>query len=289
MALRPGLARLALRTALSVRTNAGHKLWEPLCVFDLAEKLGIDVWFVDSGSLEGMYWRHKPPAIFLSAHRPSGRQAFTCGHELGHHLFRHGSRVDEIVDESHTRLPRTPEEFLADAFSGFLLMPKVAVSRGFQERGWDPSRCLPEQAYVVAHWLGVGYTTLVSHMCFAIRMIPSIKVDALLKAELKLIRVALAGQEVSQDLIVVDEKWTGRAVDAEAEDLILVPIGTEIEGSCLEIVREDSKGTFVRAIAPGCGRFFRTDSGWATYVRVSRREYVGRNMFRHLEEADENE
>ena len=287
MAPRQDIGRVALRTALRIRTAAGIKLWEALSVFDLAEQLGIDVWFVENGSLEGMYWRHTPPTIFLSAQRPCGRQAFTCGHELGHHIFGHGTRMDELLGDGPSRNAQAPEESLADLFSGFLLMPQVAVNRGFQERGWDPGGSLPEQVYTVAHWLGVGYTTLVNHMCFALRILPRARGEALLKAAPKSIRLTIAGDEVSHDLIVVDEKWSGRAVDAQVGDLILLPQTIEVESKSLRIEREDATGKLVRAIVPGRGRFFSQNTEWAVYVRVSRREYVGRNMFRHLEEVDD--
>ena len=71
--------------ALRVRTRAGLGLEEAVCVYDLAEHLGIEVRFTDIPSMEGMYYLASEPSIILSSLRPPGRRVFTCAHELGHH------------------------------------------------------------------------------------------------------------------------------------------------------------------------------------------------------------
>ena len=84
-----------------MRRRAGFSLNEAICVYDLADQLGIEVRFADIPSMEGMYCRESGPTIILSSLRPSGRQAFTCAHELGHHSNGDGTGIDQLVERPH--------------------------------------------------------------------------------------------------------------------------------------------------------------------------------------------
>ena len=104
--------------------------------------------------------------ILISSDRPPGRQVYTGAHELGHHVYGRGVAVDEASVNAAQEGPASadPEEYLADRFAGFFLMPATAVKHGFRTRGWEPKECTPRQVYAVASWLGVGYATLVHRM-----------------------------------------------------------------------------------------------------------------------------
>jgi len=80
-----------------LRFSAGSRLRDAICVYDVAQSLGIEVRFVGIPSLEGMYWKKSPATILLGAERPAGRQSFTCAHELGHHIFNHGNKIDGVL------------------------------------------------------------------------------------------------------------------------------------------------------------------------------------------------
>ena len=84
----------------------------------------------------------------------------------------------------------------------------------------------------------------------------------------------------------VDQHWTGRAIDVEIADLVFVQGRPTIEGDCLAQVQEMRDGRLFRARQPGIGKFCDGD-GWSAFVRVSRRAFVGRSIFRHLEEGDD--
>src|SRR4029079_17163230 len=109
---RTSLALQAAKAALTVRQRLHINATSPVCVWDAARALGIAGWFVDAPSLEGMYVQGKPPTILIGTRRPTGRQAMTCAHEIGHHAFQHGSQVDEYLASDKAE-GRTPEEFLA--------------------------------------------------------------------------------------------------------------------------------------------------------------------------------
>ncbi len=276
--------RRALRAALRVRRSAGVPPWEPVNVFDLAEHLGVEVRFVDIPSLEGVYWRSHSPTIFVSSQRPPGRQAFTCGHELGHHVFGHGARIDEVVHGPRRRKVSS-DEAAANAFSSFVLMPRAAVLEGFSRRGWTVDGCPPERVYAVARWLGVGYETLVTQMHLTLGMLQRPHAEKLLKVTVKHLRRAFAGVDVNSDLVPVDASWNGHPVDLRVDDRVLAPRDTAAEGSCLNVLDENDRGIMIGAVAPGYGRLYNHRINWAVFVRVSRPQYVGLNKYRFLEEV----
>jgi hypothetical protein len=259
-------------------------------VYDLATAEGVEVRFLDVPSLEGMYSREPEPVIIISSLRPAGRKAFTCGHEFGHHVYGHGLRVDELIGGSWSAAV-VDEEFQVQCFSGFLLMPKAAVVRGFEQRGWDVEHPRPEQVFVVAGWLGVGYEALVTHMHLVLKIIGEAEAKGLRRFSPKSIKAALVGEETTADVVIVDAQWDGRAVDLQVGDEVLAMPGADWESGVLEELTRARGATRLRAVAPGQGRLVHVESGWSRFVRVSRRGYVGRAVFRFQEEVadgDEN-
>jgi Zn-dependent peptidase ImmA (M78 family) len=278
------LARRSVIEALRVRKSQGLEIWQAICVYDLAEeRLGIRVLFDAIPSMEGMYMNGCPPRIILSSLRPSGRMVYTCAHEVGHHIFAHGTHVDEIV-EVGSEEQFDEEEYLAECFAGFLLMPKLAVSHGFAGRGWNIPNATPEQFYTVAGWLGVGYTTLITHMCSSLKVLPSGHAERLCKIPLRKIRESIIERGSEEQIVVVDRQWFGRPIDMQVGDLILFRHDIEFEGRCIEPLQSSQLRGVFRGVSPGIGRCYSSDGEWAEFVRVSRREYIGQCKYRHLEE-----
>ena len=131
------LATEATRMAARLRADFGLHATQPVCPFAVADFLGMTVRFDALPSLEGMYSPGETPAIVLTSLRPAGRRRFTCGHEIGHHQFGHGYRIDEITPSR--RRTTDNEEFVANRFAAALLMPKLAVVNAFVRRGWQPA------------------------------------------------------------------------------------------------------------------------------------------------------
>ena len=121
---RRALATQAMQAATTTRARATLGQVEPICIYGLCETLGIVVRF-NNFNMEGMYQRGFPPRIHLSARRPLPRRAYNCAHELGHHVFGHGSSIDELREDAKAQPWEDPKEFLADAFAGFILMPII--------------------------------------------------------------------------------------------------------------------------------------------------------------------
>jgi Zn-dependent peptidase ImmA (M78 family) len=282
------LAREALNKALRIRQSKGYSPAAPLCIYDLAQDLGVEVWFVDTPSMEGMYQKGSSPVILVSSHRPTGRQAFTCAHELGHHAFNHGTHVDELMDQSANTQNR-PEEFLADCFAGFCLMPKLAVTHAFAIRGWDSAAPTPRQVLAIANWFGVGYDTLITHMSKSLHLLNQVRALALKRVTPKQIRNDIIGVQAggTEDLFLVDEYWTDRALDIQVGDRVLLLFNTHTEGAPITTLTVSDGMSLIEAATPGIGRIINPHTGWSLFVRISRRNFVGRSIYRHLEEAND--
>jgi Zn-dependent peptidase ImmA (M78 family) len=291
MTSRVELSRQALKAASNVRIAAKLAATSPLCVYDLIQQHfrdEIELRFQALPSLEGMYSKTATGSVIIvSSLRPSGRRRFTAGHELGHHVFGHGTRLDELVAEDRAGA-FSPEEYLADCFSAFLQMPKLAVLKAFKSRGLDISQPSPLDVYRVASFFGVGYTSLLTHLAVTLGILRSDAARQLAKASPKAIRTEVLGMDWDGELHLVDARWdSGRAIDLMVGDAVLLPAGARVEGerlAALTMKRHD--GELFEAVSPGIGRLEHA-CGWSAYVRVERREYAGRALFRHEEECDD--
>jgi Zn-dependent peptidase ImmA (M78 family) len=270
-----------MAAALAVRRRLGINILDPLCVFDIAEKLEIEVRFVDTPSIDAVYSKQPKPTIFLSSGRPLVRQTFSCAHELGHHQFNHGIRLEYFLDATKST---DPEEFLADCFAGLLLMPQTAVKHAFIQRGWSIQSASPEQFYTIANNFGVGYTTLIHHTRGSLGLLDHQKAESLLKSRLPEIRRKLVNGPCQPNLHIVDPFWRGRPIDIQVGDLILLPSDTLESGAYIRQLNETPNGCLFEAIKKGAGQVSNGGLGWSSFVRVSEKEYVGRSLFRHLEE-----
>src|SRR5438034_303708 len=126
----------AAKAALSLRRQLGVAPEAPAPVYDIDSLKTRDVNEPDFKPDHFVDVRHSRPLIMISSHRPAGRQALTCGHEVGHHLFGHGSTIDQVIEEAKARR-FDAAEFLANAFASLLLMPRAAVARAFTDRGFS--------------------------------------------------------------------------------------------------------------------------------------------------------
>jgi Zn-dependent peptidase ImmA (M78 family) len=286
---RRALAQQALNKAIEVRREAGFDQISPICIFDLCDKLGFKVQFVDF-SMEGLYVKDQRPTILLSSLRPLPRRIFNCAHEVGHHAFGHGFRVDELCERLSSDRPKNkrfvPEEFLADCFAGFMLMPALGVRQAFVSRGWDMRSTTPLQLFTVACSFGVGYDTLIVHL-ESCNIISRQQADTLGKFTPILIREKLLGHSFPEPLTIADEHWVMPTIDAEVGQLLLVPDGTEVDRDMLVFEETHPAGWLYRANRPGITRARCGKIDWAKFVRVSRRKYSGRSRYRHLEQAED--
>lgn len=278
------LARLALRGALEIRRRRQVPKEAPLCVFDLAERLDLEIRFCAVNSFEGMYGRASN-VILVPSLRPPGRQAFTAAHEIGHWHFGHGSRIDEVPEFS-PEFKDDPDEWLANLFAAYLLMPSWAVASAFERRSLNPSTCTPDELYLIACELGVGFDTLVQHLRWSLRMITPSRAAELAKVTPKAIRGLLLGDISTKHLVLTDTAWAAGNVDLQVGHVVLLPAGTVIEGDQVTPLADLPAGRAVQGRRPGIARAFIEGRDWAKFVRVSRADFEGRNLYRHMRDPD---
>lgn len=278
--MKRSLLLAAARKAHRARTTLQIHPTSALSAVDAAVGLGIEVRFVSISSMEAMYVRGPPPVILVSILRPAGRRNMSCAHEVGHHVFRHGTRIGKYLESN--AYPQSDEETIANAFASFFLMPRGAVAQGFIQRGFEPKDPTALQVYIVAGWLGVGYQALLMQMAYRLKLLPSRRLMALPSnpqvAREQLVRDVGVTQDVT-DIIVVDDHWC-RPIDAQVGDAIVLPKGAIVDGACA--VQE---GAIAYPVRPGIDRIATTD-GWSCFLRVSRKEYVGLATYRHLEDVN---
>ena len=277
------LAQEALDKSLEVREEVVIPFGVPLNVFDLCERLTpkVRVRFADY-SMEGCYFRSDRPLIEVSALRPIGRRAFNAAHELGHHVFGHGSRIDELQDEDRPDALHDPDEILANAFARSLLMPRIGVRKAFAARGWSIRSATADQIFVVACHFGVGYLTLVNHLAYGLREIDRSRVADLTRVRLPAIRQRLLGSTGTDRLWVADKHYSMPTVDTEVGTTLLLPSGAKVEVPRLEHDGDVTDGSVFQATSPGLTRV-EAEGGWAVLVRVARHQYSGWSTNRHLE------
>lgn len=283
---RKALVMQGMQASITARVRTGLDLKSPACVYRICELHDVAVRFNDI-NMEGMYDRTPKPRIHLSALRPLGRRAFTCAHELGHHIFGHGSTIEELREDQANNADRPPNEILADSFASFLLMPTLGLRQAFAKRNLNPNSATALDMYAIACNFGVGQATLVNHLAYSLNMISLVQRDRLGRITPKMIRTELLGEVVSTPVTIADQYWTSSTLDMEQDALLALPPGVVVDASMLVPERDLATGRLFRAAKCGITRVVIPGTQWATYVRVARRQYVGLARFRHLEETSD--
>jgi hypothetical protein len=279
---REQLAREAVVAATRLRAEHGIPATSGLCPYDLAVQMKISVSLMDASSLEGMYSPEPRPAIIVGSERPAGRRRYTCGHEIGHHVFGHGYRIDEL-DESNSSTG-SPEEYIAQRFSGALLMPKMAVNAAYSKRGWNVETLDAVQVFTVAQNLGVGFTTLLTHQEVNHKQRSHSEVDSIRKTALIDIRAKILGVKPEFDLFPVDALWSRETVDVEVGDVLV--FASEIELKGVGLAKRTTPKVYYEATKQGISMVRFVGESRALQIRVSKRNFAGLVRYRHLEDSD---
>lgn len=280
---RKALTLQAIQAASDIRDQLDFDQFGPVDPFRAAELLGVKVVFLDS-SMEGFYFKQTPARVLLSSLRPVARRTFTCAHELGHHIFGHGSTIDQLQEDDRADSGK-PDEVLANAFAAFFLMPTVGLRGAFSRRGWSCGTATPIQMYIVACQFGVGYVTILNHLSYTLGDLSAARRKELGRWSPQRIR-----REVLEDqydaLILVDEHNEAATFDLEKEAAILLPLKAQVSGEALRYVR--SLESFELYLAARRGRAKVSGVQTPFEVRVMPKEYVGAAANRFVEDPDEN-
>ena len=140
------------RESIELLKNFNNKnkinLSAPIPVFDIIEFLGYDIDFrkdgiyQDTDILGGTLIEERTVQINENIADHDGRMHFTAAHEIGHivlhaPLFKRANNVDsdqKIIsrkNEGFEGKRKQPEEWQADKFAAFLLMPSKLVKKAF--------------------------------------------------------------------------------------------------------------------------------------------------------------
>jgi hypothetical protein len=140
-------------------------------------------------------------------------------------------RVDELFDPTSGTV-RQDDEVRADMFAGMLLMPRVCGGpRVFGEE--TASRYRESPRFLPCCVLARRWDTRRSPGTFITRFVRSPKNGLPLWTDPRRKRSAnpSSANPTSEELVIVDEQWSGRPVDAAVGDLLLLPPGTATGGT----------------------------------------------------------
>lgn len=279
------LYKQGLLKAEDVRMKLELDPFEPVSIFDICDKLKVSVRIYDN-NMEGVYSISKNgsyPTIIVSNQRPLPRRFFTCAHELGHHVFGHGSRFDEMMDISNNATSKHPDEILVDAFAGHLLMPVAGIETEFIKRNWVIEDASPVQFFTIASLFSVGYGTLIFH-CRANQLISESKYLVLSKTRPGKLLTTLLGQSIDNSHFkIIDSVTQVSVIDLEVGNYIILPENMYIEGSHLIKLHQTNSGDAYKAEKPGIVRVVSSDKNLSAFVRIQKARYSGLAEYRHLE------
>ncbi|WDZ99689.1 ImmA/IrrE family metallo-endopeptidase [Mucilaginibacter sp. SJ] len=274
----------AIKKAGQIRSKLKLNMFEPINIFDACDKLGVTVRFVPV-SMEGMYVVGEDalnPDILISSLRPFARRVYTCGHELGHHVFGHGTRIDGLTEEGASKAIYDDDEYLVDTFAGALLMPIVGIESAFVKRGWNIRNASPIQYYTISSIFGTGYSTLITH-CRVNGLINELKATGLLnQSPGKLLQQLIGPTSAKPHFKIIDENAEASVVDIEVGSYIFLPENTIIEGNHLNKLKKVEVGDVFIAEKPGIIRAIAGTKGF--FIRIQNVGYNGLAEYRHLED-----
>jgi Zn-dependent peptidase ImmA (M78 family) len=215
--------KMAMMVANQAHRDTGVAREEYVDVFAALEAAGVCCVAQPLRSLAGAYAAPEVggPAVLLSSGLDEMTMRHTAAHELGHHFFGHGSKMDEQVDPGGAGLggPWSDEEKLAEAFAAWFLMPLPAVRTAIRRAGIDRPT-IPEHVHQIACWLGTTFAGTARHLV-NLRMVTPEQASGLVRtwrARSERIRAALCSSAIPPQGRV----WVVRA-DASRASLHVIP------------------------------------------------------------------
>jgi Zn-dependent peptidase ImmA (M78 family) len=163
-------------------------------VFRAFSSLGLKLLFRRLESCAALYlpgsFGSKPGALINSQH-PVALQRYSGSHELGHHRFGHGPRIDRETELRLTGAALPDEEKLAEAFAAWFLMPPELGDVIFEET-LKLDRCgSPQDVYAAALRFGASYTATCVHLV-SLKRVTQGQSDDWLQLPLKKLKMALS-------------------------------------------------------------------------------------------------
>ncbi len=273
----------AIRKANEIRLKLGLDLFQPLNIYDVCAKLGLDVQFIDI-NMEGLYVNNGDASkILLSNLRPFARRVFTCGHELGHHVFNHGLKADIISEENEDTTYKSKDEILVDTFSAALLMPVGGIEIEFKKRNLKFHSARAIDYYIISSVFGIGYQTLIMH-CRINDLINDSKLTALKKiTPAKIFKSEFGDLGEPTFFKLIDGKSEVSPIDLEVSNYISLPGDFIVADEFLEKLQDSTIGSLYLAKKTGISAIHSGDGNVSYFVRIQPQNYMGFAEYRHFE------
>jgi len=136
-------------------------------VFAALDTAGVTMIGKDLGGPFGIYVSPQDdgPGVLLNTRYDETALRQTAAHELGHHVFEHGTQADEHIDSLETLGRRSwpKHEMVAEAFAAWFLMPPAAIDTALGALGIRRVTG-PAHVYQLSLWLGTSFRGTVRHL-----------------------------------------------------------------------------------------------------------------------------
>ena len=184
----------AHREAMAVAAECHDELqidvFSRIDVFSVFSDLRMKLLFKRLGSCAALYlpsaFAGRPGALINSQH-PLALQRYSGAHELGHHRFEHGPKIDRDVELRLRGHELPPEEKLAEAFAAWFLMPPELGDVVFEDALILDKPHGPHDVYAAALRFGTSYSATCVHLV-SLKRVSRTQSEAWLKVPLKSIK-----------------------------------------------------------------------------------------------------
>lgn len=273
----------AIRKASEIRLKLGLDLFQPLNIYDVCAKMELDVQFIDI-NMEGFYVNNAGASkVLLSSLRPFARRVFTCGHELGHHVFNHGLKVDTISDENENSPYKSKDEILVDTFAAALLMPIGGIEIEFEKRKLKFHSAKPIDFYTISSVFGIGYHTLIMHCCINGLITESEMLELEKNTPAKIFKSEFGDLGEPAFFKIIDGKSEVSPIDLEVSNYISLPRNFIVSDDFLEKQKDSEHASLYLAKKAGIFSVHSYDGSISYFVRIQPQNYVGFAEYRHFE------
>jgi Zn-dependent peptidase ImmA (M78 family) len=220
-------------------------------VFSVLRTVGACVFFRPLHSIYGAYLPtgDSIPGLLINSNLPLSVQRFTAAHELGHLYLGHKivslERGADFVPEE--RSGADPDEFVAEAFGAFFLMPKPLVKGSMAELGIREGRIESSEVYLLALRMGTSYAATVNQL-LTLKLVHFAQAKELRKHAPKEIKEKLNDEKAvgRHDVWLLNENWNGKEIYPAVLDTIRIQLKETPTSGYTWLLQDRPEGVEVR-------------------------------------------
>ncbi len=216
------IRRIALHLAMDTLLEVGFNFQTQVDVEGLVLRYGLMCIFRPVS----IYGSYLPPrategvaGILVNSQHPEPLRRFTLAHELCHHLRRDDPSIDLFTEDLEFKRHKDDREKLAEAFAGYLLMPRRLVNHflyGVLNAG---ATLTPDLAYQLSLLLGTTYRATIWQLV-NLKILPIDKAREFQRVTPKEIKKGLGHYESHQDTWIVGQHLSGMELSTTEGDVL---------------------------------------------------------------------